>query len=167
MYQHTQTAPLHLLLAAIALVLFFAGWRSAEQAPMWVWLMLFAMGMAFLLLASSFTYLAVEDEGEFLAIRFGPIPLFGKRVRYSEITDVRRCRSSLIDGWGIHYTPGRGWTYNLWGFECVVLTMGGKTIRIGTDDAEGLEAFLKRRCGARAEAEAEAEADRRGNRRGT
>ena len=33
--------------------------------------------------------------------------------------------------------PGRGWTYNLWGFDCVKLTLGRKIIRVGTNDAEG------------------------------
>jgi hypothetical protein len=145
-YRHTQRAPLHLFLAAIALVLFYAGWRSAEEAPTWVWLMLFAMGFAFLFLAVSFTYLTVEDEGEFLAVRFGPLPFFGRRVPYTDITAVRRCRSSLIDGWGIHYTPRRGWIYNLWGFDCVELTLKDGTFRIGSDDANGLETFLRKRC---------------------
>jgi hypothetical protein len=52
-------------------------------------------------------------------------------------------RTNLRDGWGIHYFPGRGSTWNLWGFDCVVLRLGGsKTLRVGTDDPEGLAAFL-------------------------
>ena len=38
----------------------------------------------------------------------------------------------------IQNMPGRGWTYNLWGFACVKLTLGRKIIRVGTDDAEEL-----------------------------
>jgi hypothetical protein len=52
-----------------------------------------------------------------------------------------------MDGWGIHYVPFRGWTYNLWGFDCVVLQLGSKTVRIGTDDADNLLAFLERQIG--------------------
>ncbi len=49
----------------------------------------------------------------------------------------------MIDGWGIHYILGRGWTYNLWGFGCVKLTLGKKVIRVGTDDVENLAQFLR------------------------
>ena len=52
---------------------------------------------------------------------------------------------SLIDGLGIHYVPFRGWTYNLWGFDCVVLELGKKTLRIGSNDADGLLTFLRSR----------------------
>lgn len=48
-----------------------------------------------------------------------------------------------MDGWGIHYILGRGWTYNLWGFGCVKLTLGRKVVRVGSDDVENLVEFLK------------------------
>ena len=67
---------------------------------------------------------------------------FGWRTR---IESVEPGRSSLLDGWGIHYFPGRGWTYNLWGFDCVVLRMKKKTLRVGTDDPDGLLEFLQSR----------------------
>ena len=55
-------------------------------------------------------------------------------------------RSNVIDGWGIHWVPGRGWTYNLWGFDCVRLTLaGGRTIRVGTDDPRSLAQFVQTR----------------------
>ncbi len=43
----------------------------------------------------------------------------------------------------IHFIFGRGWTYNLWGFGCVKLTLGKKALRVGTDDAESLAEFLR------------------------
>jgi hypothetical protein len=46
-------------------------------------------------------------------------------------------------GWGIHYVPGRGTTYNFWGFACVKLVVKGKGVRIGTDDAVQLAEFLR------------------------
>jgi hypothetical protein len=48
-----------------------------------------------------------------------------------------------VDGWGVHWIPGRGTTYNLWGFDCAVLLVNGRIVRIGSDDAEGLVEFLK------------------------
>ena len=56
-------------------------------------------------------------------------------------------RTNIIDGWGIHYFPGRGWTYNIWGFDCVKLTLGRKIIRVGTDDAEELAKFIREKIG--------------------
>ena len=53
------------------------------------------------------------------------------------MTAVEAGRSSLIDGWGIHWIPGRGWTYNLWGFGCVVIQQGKKTTRVGTWKSNG------------------------------
>jgi hypothetical protein len=90
-----------------------------------------------------FADLTVRDEGDFLEIQFGPLPVFCFRVRYDEIQSVERSRSSIVDGWGIHTIPGRGTTYNLWGFDCAKLDISGKTVRIGSDDVEGLVAFLK------------------------
>jgi hypothetical protein len=95
--------------------------------------------------ALCFATLTVRDEGTRLAVRFGPIPLFGTSVAYSDITEVAAARSSFLDGWGVHWTPGRGWIYNLWGFGCVRIGLGRKTVRIGTDDVEGLVRFLNSR----------------------
>ena len=52
-----------------------------------------------------------------------------------------------IDGWGIHYILVCGWTYNIWGFACVKLTLGRKSIRVGADDAEGLVKFIREKTG--------------------
>ena len=104
-----------------------------------------AAAIIFLLVffALCFEYLLVLDEGDCLALYFGPVPLFHKRFPYSKMTAVEASRSNFLDGWGIHYVPGRGWTYNLWGFDCAKVQMGKKTVRIGTDDVEGLVRFLR------------------------
>jgi hypothetical protein len=94
-------------------------------------------------------YVEVRDKGDCLALRYGPIPLFHKRFPYSKMTAVEASRSTVFDGWGIHYLPARGWTYNLWGFGCVKVQMGKKTVRIGTDDVRGLVVFLRGKIGER------------------
>jgi hypothetical protein len=100
-------------------------------------------------IAYAFRNLRVVDEGDALALRFGPLPLFRKRIPYSRIQAAERDRTTVVDGWGIHWVPGRGWTYNLWGFDCVRLTLtNGRTIRVGTDDPEGLARFLHRKLNA-------------------
>ena len=98
-----------------------------------------------------FGSLTIRDEGEWLALRFGPLPLVRKRFRYADITDVEAGRTRIIDGWGIHYVLGRGWTYNIWGFGCVKLTLGRKVIRVGTDDAENLAKFIHEKKSVRSQ----------------
>ena len=118
------------------------------------WLMWRAPAVPFLLLgaaalslacAESFRYLTVEDEGDCLAVRFGPLPLLGTRICYADITAVEAGRSSILDGWGVHWVPGRGTTYNLWGLDCVKVRLGRKVIRIGSDDVENLVGFVRTR----------------------
>ena len=103
-------------------------------------------GYTVLLEFLSFTVvtLRVYHDEDCIALRFGPIPLAKKRIPYEEIKKAEPSRSKVIDGWGVHYIPYRGWTYNLWGFECVRLTtIDDRIIRIGTDDSSGLNAFLQ------------------------
>ena len=102
----------------------------------------------FVLLAFSFWRLTVADAGDHLSVQYGPLPIFGTRVAFASMTDVAADRSALIDGWGIHFVPGRGWTYNLWGRDCVRIHTVDSTLRIGTDDQTNLERFLRTRIAA-------------------
>jgi hypothetical protein len=142
-YQHTQKAPLRwfLQIPIVALLAFAWGCRSE---PVLV-LILVSVAVLLFLVSLCFGYLTVQDEGESLAIRYGPLPLFRTRVAYATVSSAERSRSSIIDGWGIHWLPGRGFTYNLWGFDCVRLVAQGKTIRVGSDDVENLVDFLNSR----------------------
>jgi hypothetical protein len=140
-YEHVQRGGWQMVLLAVAVVLVAGAWLArADQAVM---AFNFALAGVFLLCALLFGSLTVRDEGDRLVLRYGPQPLLRKRIRYADITSVEPGRTSIIDGWGIHYIPCRGWTYNLWGFGCVKVTLGRKVIRIGSDDVENLAAFLK------------------------
>jgi hypothetical protein len=143
-YQHTQKGRLHLVLLPTAVAMIALGfWLRHAAAPAPAAIGVWAAALLILLLLLCFRTLTVRAEGEGLALRYGTIPLFFRRLPFAAITSVEPGRTSFIDGWGIHYIPGRGWTYNLWGFACVVVHLGPKTVRIGTDDPEGLLAFLK------------------------
>lgn len=140
-YDHRQSGFLHLiiLLPAITGVAFV----FMTNLGLWPSLVILSVSGFLTLLAFSFKYLHIRDEGHVLAIRYGPIPFFSHRIPYGHITSVQTGRSSFIDGWGIHYLPGRGWIYNLWGFDCVILRLGTQIVRVGTDDVEGLILALK------------------------
>jgi len=142
-YSRTQHGRFHYGLYVAVAAALAAAWGSRHQ-PFLMWVVLGVAGLMFLF-AQSFHHLTVRDEGDVLAIRFGPLPLLRKRIPYSRITAVEPGRTSLVDGWGVHWIPGRGWTYNIWGFDCVKISLGNRVIRVGTDDVENLVAFLSDR----------------------
>jgi len=146
-YSHTQRGPLGHILVATAAVLLVIAWLSGQTAPT---IITSVVAVLLMLAALTFGSLTVRDEGQWLALRYGPLPVFRKRVPYGQITSVEPGRTSIIDGWGIHWIPGRGYTYNLWGFSCVKLAVGDRTIRVGSDEPDKLVEFLKSKLTATA-----------------
>lgn len=144
-YHHTQRGCWHYMLLPLAAATLAGAWVARTQPPLD--LMLCVLAAIFAFCGLIFGSLTVSDRGQRLSVRFGPLPLVGKSIRYSDITGIEIGRTSFVDGWGVHYMPGRGWSYNIWGYSCVKLTLGRKLIRIGTDDAEGLAKFLGERTG--------------------
>ena len=142
-YRHTQTAPLYLLLVACSAAVLILAAVNTQDRTATIACLLVASIIA--LAAGSMRSLTISDAGDALKVRFGPVPLFGTSLPYAEMTSVQIGRSSFMDGWGIHFIPWRGWTYNLWGFDCVVVRMGKRTVRLGTDDREALCGFLQDR----------------------
>lgn len=140
-YEHTQRSPLHLLLMAVAGVL--AGQAVITQQEQSSRIVLLCVAALFIFLAACFAELTVRDEGERLLLRYGPLPMFGWKFSWNDVESAEVSRTSWIDGWGIHWIPGRGTTFNLWGFDCVVLRVNGKVVRIGTDDAEALALVIR------------------------
>jgi hypothetical protein len=142
-YEHTQIGRWHRILYLIAIVTLMIAWSNRGQQELPV--ILTAIASIFVVVSLIFTTLTVRDEGEWLALRYGPIPLIHKRIRYADITAVERGRTTILHGWGIHWAPGQGWTYNLWGFDCVRITLGRKILRVGSDDVDNLLEFLRSR----------------------
>jgi hypothetical protein len=105
----------------------------------------FVAGGAMVLLGAAASELTVEDQGHQLLVRFGPLPLFFRRIRYDEILEVHPARTRLLDGWGIHWTPWSGTVWNIWGFQCVAVRLKRGRLKIGTDQPEKLAALLKNR----------------------
>ena len=139
-YRHTQRAPLCLVIYSLT-IMFFVLAVVLRHEPMVRWVFPPA-GILMLVQAASFHHLTVENEGDRLSIRFGPLPLFRRSVRYEDIVHVESGRTTVLDGWGIHLSLKGGWVWNLWGRDCVVLQLRYSSLRIGTDDAEELARFL-------------------------
>jgi len=153
-YNHTQHGRWHYLLLIFSAATLVAVWLTRREVGGWliqrelaVLDVLVVAAAIFALCGLVFGSLTITDEGDCLALRFGPLPLLRKTIRYADITAVELGRTTILDGWGIHYMPGRGWTYNVWGFACVKLTLGRKIIRVGTDDAEGLVKVVREKAG--------------------
>ncbi|MGF1582177.1 MAG: hypothetical protein ACFCD0_22870 [Gemmataceae bacterium] len=141
-YSHTQRGKLDILLMVVALACFVPAFYIHDPSAYWL---SGGVGVILLFAAACFSWLRVEDEGDHLKIQYGPLPVFSKRIPYGIIHEIHEEKSALIDGWGIHYIPLRGWTYNLWGFDCVRLKTTMGTIRVGTDDPQGLAEFLRQK----------------------
>ena len=144
-YSHTQKSPLCLLLYGSAFALLVGAWFTHDEFP--IDLTLGASGFLTLILAMAFHHLTVEEQGESLAIRFGPLPIFSRTVRYGDIEKVEIGRTLFLDGWGIHWSIRGGWLWNLWGRDCVVVHLKKGVLRIGTDDAGSLACWLKEKIG--------------------
>ena len=142
MYQHTQRSPLHLLLYLPAIFTFFLAWQQHANFPSLIAGIIIVL---MVILSLSFQKLTISEKDDHLDVRYGPLNLFGTQISYDDITEVEQGKTSFIDGLGIHFIPFRGWTVNLWGFDCAKISRGPKVIRIGTDDAENLVAMLKER----------------------
>ncbi|MFN9718445.1 MAG: hypothetical protein ACK58L_07120 [Planctomycetota bacterium] len=140
-YSHTQSAPLCLILYGCALACLVVGAISGEASGV---VISGCVGLLIAMLGSCFHELTVEDQGQVLSIHFGPVPLFRRTVNYVDMSNVEIGRTLLIDGWGIHRSIRGGWVWNLWGRDCVMVSFrNGQPLRIGTDDAENLLAFLR------------------------
>ncbi|QDV52621.1 hypothetical protein [Gimesia fumaroli] len=151
-YYHTQRGPLCLFIYAAAGLLYLAAWFTRNEPPRpYLCLYFFGIGLLLSVVATGFHHLTVADEIDRLRIRFGPLPLFQRSVLYEDIQSAEVGRTTILDGWGIHLSFRGGWVWNLWGRDCVVLKLRKGTLRVGTDDAENLAAFVKSRISIKEE----------------
>ncbi len=145
-YSHTQESPLYLILFGSSIPFFVLAWIAREQ-PVVLAVMIVA-AVLLVLVGLAFHHLTVEDEGDRLAIRFGPLPFLETSIRYADIKGVEVGRTTILDGWGIHRSPRHGWLWNLWGRDCVVIHRQQGVLRVGSDEAENLAEFIKSKMGS-------------------
>ncbi len=151
-YHHTQRGELHWVLTLLGAGWFFAAWMARHHAGATFSLM-FVAAVCFLLSLSLQT-LTVRDEGEHLRIRFGPLPLFQRRIAYRDVTAVSVDRlpgRRSVWRWLLARLPRCYGTSCVAADVCVRLSLAGqRVVRVGSDDAENLAAFVQRRIASRA-----------------
>ena len=139
-YQHTQAAHAVRVLTAIAIascvaVIVFA--PKVREAGWYPDVLLWCIAAALALAVALFWSMTVRVTGEALEFWFGP-GLVRKRVPLAEIATVEEARTTIWQGWGIHWTT-RGWLYNVSGFNAVhVQLKTGKSLLVGTDEPAAL-----------------------------
>ena len=117
-YDHTQRGVIHFALYALAAILVAMSFTPSADGAM-VDVLMYVMAAVFAVLGTAFARLRVTEERDGLRIAFGPLPLASRRLRFADVRDARASRSTLLDGIGIHWVPGRGWIWNIHGFRCV------------------------------------------------
>jgi hypothetical protein len=84
-----------------------------------------------------FSSMTIQITDRALRWQFGP-GLIRKEVPLREIERAEVTGTTLLQGWGIHYTS-RGWLYNVSGFGAVAVRLkSGKQFLLGTDEPKRL-----------------------------
>ena len=139
-YQHTQLGTL-MLVTLVSGAIFFAATAYTLPSPgRWG---LLAGALLLVVVAWLFSSLTVSVSESELQWRFGP-GLLRFRMALVDIVGVSVVRNSVLNGFGIRMRPGFR-LYNVSGLDAVELRLrNGDVRRIGTDDARGLAAALRR-----------------------
>ncbi len=143
-YHHTQRSPLYILIYGPGLIALILAIMLSDSTAIAIPFLIVGLALGFV--GACFYYLTISDDEDRLSIQFGPLPLFRRSVRYADVRNVEVARTSIFDGWGIHWTVRGGWLWNTWGRDCVLMTFDrGRTLRLGTDEPDELCDFLKSR----------------------
>ena len=140
-YSHTQKAILLPIILTISAILntFIAIEKYNENRYWLVFIVLLLFLVILMLLTSSLT---IRDSGNNLQVFFGPIPILIKSIPYAEIVAVELDHSRIFSFWGFG-SWRTGYLWNNGTIDCVKISFSKESYLIGTDDPEGLCAFLK------------------------
>jgi len=141
-YERTQHAMWMWLVLAIPIAILAGAW-TVKPDP--------AMGLPaavaivpVLLIGTIFTRLTIAVDAHAVRWHFGWGWPRGS-IAISEIEHTQIARTSLLEGWGIHWTIWHGWLWNVGGFQAVEITKtDGSLITLGTDDPQGLLQAIER-----------------------
>ena len=147
-YQHTQRGPWSFVLLAVVASNLTLAVRLWGNEPAWASWLFLSVALLMTFMTFCFQSLTTTVSETSLRVHFGPIPLLEKKVLLEDIVSVRPEKSSLLDGWGVHWTPGKGWIYNMWGFDCLAINLGTRHFRVGTNDPDQVCEVLERALSA-------------------
>jgi hypothetical protein len=137
-YRHTQHNVVTLVASLFAAVGFSAYDFVSETRHWFLWVFC----LAIVVFALIFWSLSVEVGDREIEWRFG-LGLWRYRIALADIERAEPVRTTWVGGYGVRMRPSYR-LYNVGGLEAVALSLkSGKTIRIGTDDPQGLVAALK------------------------
>jgi len=139
LYKRTQRGSVLLWIIAAASAIILLAVLTAGGAYGTL-LVLPALGLIAWLMSS----LTVEASERDVCWWFGP-GFWRKSVARADIVAARRVRNKWWYGFGIRWTP-YGWLYNVGGLDAVQIDLAsGRSLRIGTDDPDGLLRALSQR----------------------
>jgi hypothetical protein len=139
-YRHTQLGTLMLVTLVSGAIFFAAMAYTLPMAARWG---LLAGAVLLVVMAWLFSTLTVSVSDNELQWSFGP-GLLSYRMALADIAGISIVRNSPLNGFGIRMRPGFR-LYNVSGLDAVELRLkNGDVSRIGTDDAPGLAAALRR-----------------------
>ncbi|WP_157288494.1 hypothetical protein [Uliginosibacterium gangwonense] len=138
-YTHTQRGKV--IVIAMLLPMFVSFWGAFTIPSQHNTLLV--VGSVAAVIAGLFSSLTVRVSDRFLHWQFG-FGLIRKRVVLAQIQHYEIVRTTIIDGWGIHYTR-RGWLYNVSGFDAIAFTLkDDKRFLLGSDDVQTLYKALEK-----------------------
>lgn len=142
-YHHTQTGPWHFIVFSIGVLQAYLAVALRNEPPL---NLIFGVCAALMLvLGFSIRSLTIEEVGDGLSVRFGPLPLFKKKILFSDIESAKVSHTTLLDGFGIHYSLRGGWVWNIWGYPCVHLKLKKGQIWLGSNEPEKLLSAIQRK----------------------
>jgi len=143
LYQHRQTGWALLLLACVPFTCLGTIWivtppvqRSLPHG------LLPGLVILALVLLFGFSSMSIVVSDQAVMARTG-IGLVRRTIALASIAGVEVTRSRWYEGWGVHWTR-RGMLYNVSGFGAVRVTLvDGRSVMLGTDDADRLASIIR------------------------
>jgi len=126
----------------IFIVMFFYILNIGKQTmPLLILVLLICV---FIITTLLFYKLSIKLDDKYLIISFG-IGLFKKKIKISDIKDVKKIKTKWYTGWGIRIVKN-GILYNIQGLYAVELTFKDKKsiVQIGTSFNSNLDREIKR-----------------------
>jgi len=144
-YHHTQRGPLCLFLYGAGVGLLILTWVLRHFEPVVLTTCLFC-GLWLIFWAGCHHRLTIWDDGDRLAIRYGPVPWPPRKpwwLLYQDIHGVEAGKTTRLESWGMQGFMTKGFIINIWGDSCVTIRLKNGSIRLGSDDAMNLTRFLE------------------------